>query len=168
MGTPRLCLNDPHPRSRRVFAFHRPETLLEWTHHDKTLRARLREMPAPVLGDLRECGITAIKNLEKSFAEDKPRALIQMATGSGKTRTSVAFTYRLIKHAHAKRVVFLVDRNNLGRQTKNEFQQYITPDDGRKFTERNNVQPSLHLHRLHLFWLRHLPGHPCSLRGRCR
>ncbi|MGD0339595.1 MAG: DEAD/DEAH box helicase family protein [Bacteroidota bacterium] len=133
-------LNDPNPRSRRVFAFHKPETLLEWTQQEKTLRARLKEMPLPVLGDLRDCGIEAIKNLEKSFAEDKPRALIQMATGSGKTRTSVAFTYRLIKHAHARRVLFLVDRNNLGRQTKNEFQQYITPDDGRKLTELYNVQ----------------------------
>jgi len=133
-------LNDPNPRSRRVFAFHKPETLLEWSHQEKTLRARLKEMPPPVLGDLRDCGIEAIKNLEKSFAEDKPRALIQMATGSGKTRTSVAATYRLIKHAPARRVLFLVDRNNLGRQTKNEFQQYITPDDGRKFTELYNVQ----------------------------
>ena len=132
--------NDPHPRSRRVFAFHKPETLLEWSQQEKTLRARLKEMPLLVLGDLRDCGVEAIKNLEKSFAEDKPRALIQMATGSGKTRTSVAFTYRLIKHAHARRVLFLVDRNNLGRQTKNEFTQYITPDDGRKLTELYNVQ----------------------------
>ncbi len=89
---------------------------------------------------LRDCQSEAIKNLECSFAEARPRALIQMATGSGKTYTAVSFIYRLIKFANAKRVLFLVDRSNLGRQTKKEFQQYITPDDGRKFTELYNVQ----------------------------
>ena len=63
-----------------------------------------------------------------------------MATGSGKTYTAVSSVYRLIKFANAKRVLFLVDRNNLGRQTLKEFQQYRTPDDGRKFTELYNVQ----------------------------
>src|SRR6266568_5064374 len=78
--------------------------------------------------------------LERSFAEDRPRALIQMATGSGKTYMAVSSIYRLIKFAGAKRVLFLVDRSNLARQTLNEFQQYETPDDGRKFTELYNVQ----------------------------
>jgi type I restriction enzyme R subunit len=63
-----------------------------------------------------------------------------MATGSGKTYTAVSFIYRLIKFAKAKRVLFLVDRSNLGRQTLREFQQYVTPDDGRKFTQLYNVQ----------------------------
>ena len=63
-----------------------------------------------------------------------------MATGSGKTYTAVSFIYRLIKFANAKRILFLVDRSNLGWQTKKEFEQYITPDDGRKFTELYNVQ----------------------------
>jgi type I restriction enzyme, R subunit len=84
--------------------------------------------------------IEAIENLERSLAADKPRALIQMATGSGKTFTAVSAIYRLIKFANAKRVLFLVDRSNLGRQTLKEFQQYVTPDDGRKFTELYNVQ----------------------------
>lgn len=89
---------------------------------------------------LRDCQIDAIANLEQSFAQAKPRALIQMATGSGKTYTAVSFIYRLIKFAGAKRVLFLVDRSNLGKQTLREFQQYVTPDDGRKFTELYNVQ----------------------------
>ncbi len=63
-----------------------------------------------------------------------------MATGTGKTFTAVSFVYRLIKHAKARRVLFLVDRNNLGRQAFKEFDQYLTPDDGRKFTELYNVQ----------------------------
>ncbi|MBI5305437.1 MAG: DEAD/DEAH box helicase family protein [Chloroflexi bacterium] len=133
-------LRDPDPRQRRVFSFHRPETLREWIAQGDTLRKRLRYMPSLATNGLRDCQVEAITNLEKSFAEARPRALIQMATGSGKTFTAVSFIYRLIKFANAKRVLFLVDRNNLGRQTFREFQQYITPDDGRKFTELYNVQ----------------------------
>lgn len=131
---------DPDARSRRVFAFHKPETLGKWIEQEKTLRARLREMPPLVTEGLRDCQIEAVRELEKSFAAARPRALIQMATGSGKTFTAVSFVYRLIKHAGAKRILFLVDRSNLGRQTQREFQQYATPDDGRKFTELYNVQ----------------------------
>ena len=89
---------------------------------------------------MRACQIEAIANLEASFAADRPRALIQMATGAGKTFTAVSFIYRLIKHAGARRVLFLVDRSNLGEQTKGEFDQYVLPDDGRKFTQVYNVQ----------------------------
>ncbi|MBI5389694.1 DEAD/DEAH box helicase family protein, partial [Candidatus Woesearchaeota archaeon] len=131
---------DPIPRSRRVFCFHKPEAFREWLSQDNTLRARLKQMPPLVTEGLRDCQIEAITNLESSFADAKPRALIQMATGSGKTYTAVSFIYRLVKFANAKRVLFLVDRSNLGRQTLKEFQQYITPDDGRKFTELYNVQ----------------------------
>jgi type I restriction enzyme R subunit len=133
---------DPHPRSRRVFAFHRPETLAKWLEEPDTLRRRLAEMPFkhPYNGeDVRGCRVEAISGLEQSFAEAQPRALIQMATGAGKTLTACAFTYRLIKHAGARNVLFLVDRANLGRQAMAEFQQFVTPD-GRKFTELYNVQ----------------------------
>ena len=131
---------DPEPRSRRVFAFHQPQTLMEWTREPLTLRARLRQLPPLPTEGLWGAQIEAIQNLEHSFAEDRPRALIQMATGSGKTFTAVTFVYRLVKFAKARRVLFLVDRNNLGRQALREFQQYITPDDGRKFSELYNVQ----------------------------
>ena len=134
---------DPEPRSRRVFAFHRPETLAEWAveaMRESPLRARLRQMPPLITTGLWDAQIEAITHLERSHAEDRPRALIQMATGSGKTYTAVSFIYRLIKFAGERRVLFLVDRGNLGRQTLKEFQQYVTPDDGRKFTELYNVQ----------------------------
>jgi len=136
-------LNDPNPLSRRLFAFHKPETLKEWLAQKETLRAKLKrlENDHPLITEgLRDCQTEAITNLEKSFAEERPRALIQMATGSGKTYTAVTFIYRLIKFADAKRILFLVDRSNLGRQTLKEFQQYDTPDSNRKFTELYNVQ----------------------------
>src|SRR5205085_10052012 len=125
------------------FAFHRPETLSEWSAEPDTLRTRLKAMPTAhplATGGMRDCQIEAITGLEQSFAEDRPRALIHMATGAGKTFTACAFIYRLIKFAGAKRVLFLVDRSNLGEQARDEFAAFRTPDSGRLFTELYNVQ----------------------------
>ena len=133
-------LRDPDCRSRRVFAFHKPETLHEWVHQEATLRQKLRSMPPLIEEGLRKCQVEAIENLEVSLAQSHPRALIQMASGSGKTFTAVTEVYRLIKFAGAKRILFLVDRNNLGKQTLKEFQNYTTPDDGRLFGKIYNVQ----------------------------
>ena len=133
-------LRDPKPRSRPVFAFHKPETLAEWLGQPATLRRRLQQLPPLITTGLRGCQIEAISNLERSLAADHPRSLIQMATGSGKTFTACTFSYRLIKHAGARRILFLVDRNNLGDQTLREFQAFATHDDGRSFTSLYNVQ----------------------------
>ncbi len=131
---------DPFPRSRRIFFFHKPETLKDWLSHDETLRAKLKKLPPLVKTGLRECQVEAVEKLDESFSNSKPRALIQMATGAGKTFTAVSFVYRLIKFANTKRILFLVDRSNLGKQAKTEFEQYVTPDDGRKFKELYNIQ----------------------------
>jgi type I restriction enzyme, R subunit len=138
---------DPKPRSREVFNFHRPETLKEWLPQSKTLRGRLldipplnpQHLPAGKL-NLRDCQETAITNLEASFKADKPRALIQMATGAGKTYTAITSIYRLLKFAKNKRVLFLVDTKNLGEQAEQEMMSYTPIDDNRKFTELYNVQ----------------------------
>ena len=145
---------DPDPRSRNVFSFHRPETLSELLTADSavdraadtqilyssTLRHKLQRMPSLNEEGLWPAQITAIKNLEKSLADNRPRALIQMATGSGKTFTAVNSIYRLIKFGEAKRILFLVDRANLGRQTLKEFQQFQSPHTPYKFTEEYIVQ----------------------------
>ncbi len=131
---------DPEPRSRRVFAFHTPETLHDWINQEQTLRERLQHLPTLNTSGLWDIQVEAIRGLERSLKNDYPRALIQMATGSGKTFTAVNLVYRLVKYARARRILFLVDRNNLGKQTFKEFQQFVTPDDGRKFTELYNVQ----------------------------
>ena len=131
---------DPNPRSREVFTFHRPETMAEWLSKPKSLRARLHDIPPLNPEGLRDCQVTAIQNLEKSFREDRPRALVQMATGSGKTFTAITSVYRLLKFADAKRILFLVDTKNLGEQAEQEFMSYLPNDDNRKFTELYNVQ----------------------------
>ncbi|MFF9767246.1 DEAD/DEAH box helicase family protein [Streptomyces sp. NPDC014636] len=147
-GTETYFLNrvDPDARSREVFAFHRPDTLLAWMryadeHPDApTFRAALRtRMPLLETHGLRMAQVEAITGLEGSLAADRPRALIQMATGAGKTFTAVTETYRLLRHAGARRILFLVDRNNLGRQARAEFDKYRTPDENRKLTDLYNV-----------------------------
>ena len=130
---------DPKPRAREVFSFHRPEILIKRTEQ-RSLRDRLQDLPELNVEGLRECQVTAIKNLDQSFKEARPKALVQMATGSGKTFTAITTIYRLLKYAGAKRVLFLVDTKNLGEQAEQEFMQYTPSDDNRKFTELYPVQ----------------------------
>lgn len=130
---------DPKPRSRPVFTFHRPETFRTWLKTEKSLRASLLDIPVLQTEGLRDCQINAITKLESSFKEFKPKALIQMATGSGKTFTAISFIYRLLKFTEAKRILFLVDTKNLGEQAEQEFMSFLPNDDNRKFTELYGV-----------------------------
>ncbi|MBA4189519.1 MAG: restriction endonuclease subunit R [Planctomycetaceae bacterium] len=125
-------------RSREVFAFHKPEELLRLVGLEAQVRSRLKCLPELEQGKMWVVQSDAIRSLEKSLADNRPRALIQMATGSGKTFTAVNACYRLAKFGGAKRILFLVDRNNLGKQTLNEFQQFVTPG-GMKFTDEYTV-----------------------------
>lgn len=132
---------DPRPRARELFHFFQPQTLAAWAAQADTLRYRLaRQMPPLPTQNLRECQISAVTGLEKSLAMAKPRALVHMATGAGKTFTAITAAYRLLKFGGAKRILFLVDTRNLGKQAHQEFMAYTPPDDGRKFTELYNVQ----------------------------
>jgi type I restriction enzyme R subunit len=132
---------DPIPRSRELFHFFKPEQLSLWLAQPETLRRRLAEqMPVLPERNLRDCQVSAVTGLEKSLAQNKPRALVHMATGAGKTFTAITSVYRLLKFGGAKRVLFLVDTRNLGKQAHQEFMAYSPPDDGRKFTELYNVQ----------------------------
>lgn len=131
---------DPKPRSRPLFYFHQPATLHDWFNKTPTLRGRLKNLPELSEEGLRPAQIKAIRNLEQSFKDNRPKALIQMATGAGKTFTACTFVYRLLKFSHAKRILFLVDTKNLGEQAEQEFLKYQPIDDNRKFTELYNVQ----------------------------
>lgn len=130
---------DPKPRSRPVFTFHKPETFRTWLKREKSLRNSLLDIPILQPEGLRDCQIKAITKLESSFKEFKPKALIQMATGSGKTFTAISFIYRLLKFTEAKRILFLVDTKNLGEQAEQEFMSFLPNDDNRKFTELYGV-----------------------------
>ncbi|MSO37804.1 MAG: restriction endonuclease subunit R [Acidimicrobiia bacterium] len=130
---------EPNARSRDIFSFHRPESLREMVQEAAPLRAGLRAMPEVPRQGLWPKQHTAILNLEKSLGLAKPKALIQMATGSGKTFTAANISYRLIRHAGARRVCFLVDRTNLGIQTLKEFQQYLPPGERHTFDKLYNT-----------------------------
>ena len=159
---------DPDPKTRRISHLahvHRPETLAEWLGAETldawvqrlrregggfysaagdtrpaSLRARLRTLPPLEQDYLYPVQVAAVKNLERSLRSDLPRALVQMATGSGKTICAITAIYRLIRYAGARRVLFIVDRSNLAEQAEKEFQGFRTPDDHRKFTELYTVQ----------------------------
>ncbi|MFJ5680554.1 DEAD/DEAH box helicase family protein [Streptomyces sp. NPDC093097] len=145
---------DPDSRTRRIFSFHQPRTLARWMRQADedpqapSYRARLRtRLPDLDVRELRPAQIDAVRGVEDSVSRGKgqqgmgqSRSLVQMATGAGKTFTAVTFSYRMLKHARAERVLFLVDRNNLGAQALAEFENYTTPDSGRKFAELYNVQ----------------------------
>ncbi|HHH28833.1 MAG TPA: DEAD/DEAH box helicase, partial [Polyangiaceae bacterium] len=164
-----INLLDPDPKTRPISRnlphIHRPATLSEWLHADtlhgwvtrlhaegggfytsaddsrpSTLRSRLQTLPPLKRSFLFPNQVEAVTNLELSLKRNRPRALVQMATGSGKTIAAITAIYRMIRYAGARRVLFLVDRSNLGEQAEKEFQGYRTPDDNRKFTELYNVQ----------------------------
>ncbi len=159
---------DPDPKTRRISDvphIHRPSTLADWLKTDtldewvkrlhaegsgfhtaaedtrpSSLSSRLQTLPPLEQGFLFPNQVEAVTNLEHSLQRNRPRSLVQMATGSGKTIFAITSVYRLIKYAGARRVLFLVDRSNLGEQAEKEFQAFRTPDDNRKFTELYNVQ----------------------------
>ena len=147
---------DPEPRARPVFAFHKPEHLMDllgdvpsdqvneakaaYGRKDVTFLTCMQNMPPLIEEGLWGKQAEAVKNIEQSLRENRPRALVQMATGSGKTFTAITQIYRLIKFGGARRVLFLVDRGNLAEQTEKEFQQYKSPYNNYKFTEEFIVQ----------------------------
>jgi type I restriction enzyme R subunit len=131
---------DPIRRPREVFHFHQPETLAAWAAEAVPYRARLRQLPPLNEDGLRDVQATAIRNLEASLADDRPRALAAITMGGGKTRFAVAEAYRLLNYGKARRILFLVDRVSLGDQAKTEFLSFTSPDDGRRFGDLFGVQ----------------------------
>lgn len=133
-------MHDPKPRQRDLFTFQKPETLAEIMSKSNTLRKSFQQFPTLDPTGLRACQVNAIVNLEKSLGEARPRALIQMATGSGKTFTAITSIYRMLKYACVRRVLLLVDTRNLGEQAESEFINYQPVGEQHKFTELYPVQ----------------------------
>ncbi len=122
-------------RSRPVFSFHRPETLQALLNESDTVRNNLKRLPPFDTAGFRDCQIRAIRNLDQSFSENRPKALVQMATGAGKTFTAITAAYRLLKFGKMNRILFLVDTKSLGEQAEREFLAYIPNDDHRPFSD---------------------------------
>ncbi len=127
-------------RSRCVFSFHRPETLKALIAAPDTVRNNMKHFPALYESGFRKCQIKAIHNLDRSFADNRPRALVQMATGAGKTFTAITAAYRLLKYGKMNRILFLVDTKSLGEQAEREFLAYTPNDDPRNFSQLYGVR----------------------------
>lgn len=124
---------DEKYRSRSVFSFHRPETLKKLLEQKDTIRNNLKKFPPLDSSGFRKCQVEAIEKLTLSFAENRQKALVHMATGSGKTFTAITQVYRLLKFGGMNRILFLVDTKSLGVQAENEFCAYIPNDENRTF-----------------------------------
>jgi type I restriction enzyme R subunit len=72
---------------------------------------------------LRDYQIFVIKAVEKAIIEGKDKVLVNMATGTGKTRTAIGLIYRLIKAKRFNRILFVVDRGSLGIQAADSFKE---------------------------------------------
>lgn len=127
-------------RSRSVFSFHKPDTLAALIRQKDTIRNNMKHFPEFDGTGFRDCQITAINNLDKSLSENKPRALVQMATGAGKTFTAITAAYRMLKYGKMNRILFLVDTRSLGEQAEREFLAYRPNDENRSFTEIYGVR----------------------------
>jgi len=127
-------------RSRSVFSFHRPETLKALIAAPDTIRNNMKHFPGFDETGFRKCQIKAINNLDKSFADNRPKALVQMATGAGKTFTAITAAYRLLKYGKMNRILFLVDTKSLGEQAEREFLAYTPNDDPRNFSQLYGVR----------------------------
>ena len=127
--------DDVKYRSRTVFSFHRPETLNALLKQPDTVRNNMKHFPVFDSTGFRKCQIVAIENLDKSFADNRPKALVQMATGAGKTFTAITAAYRLLKYGKMNRILFLVDTKGLGEQAEREFLAYRPTDDNRSFSQ---------------------------------
>ncbi len=132
--------SDQKYRSRTVFSFHRPESLAALLAEQDTIRNNMKHFPVFDTTGFRKCQITAIENLDKSFSENKPKALVQMATGAGKTFTAITAAYRLLKYGKMRRILFLVDTKSLGEQAEREFLAYTPNDDNRSFSQLYGVR----------------------------
>ena len=127
-------------RSREVFSFHRPETLQKLLKQPDSIRNNMKHFPELDETGFRKCQINAIRNLDNSFAENRPKALVQMATGAGKTFTAITAAYRLLKYSKMNRILFLVDTRGLGEQAEREFLAYTPNDDPRSFSQLYGVR----------------------------
>lgn len=127
-------------RSRSVFSFYRPETLKLLIVAPDTVRNNMKHFPALDETGFRKCQIKAINNLDRSFADNRPKALVQMATGAGKTFTAITAAYRLLKYGKMNRILFLVDTKSLGEQAEREFLAYTPNDDPRNFSQLYGVR----------------------------
>ncbi|MFE2234190.1 DEAD/DEAH box helicase family protein [Streptomyces sp. NPDC059442] len=141
--------NEPEPHSRLVSGFHQPRTLARWQREAEadstapTYRARQAAyLPGEDEGleQLRIAQHGAVRAIEQALATGQRRALVQMATGSGRSFTGVFTAYRQLRYARAGRVLFVADRKLAVQQLIAQLRQFSMPDGGRRLDDVYHVQ----------------------------
>ena len=136
-------IRTPDARYELIPDFPRPKDLVRRLG----LKGEFDGLPHLFKKSLRDCQYDAIRNLETSFKAGKRRALMVLATGSGKTFTACMAAYRMLAYTPTKRVLFLVDRNNLGVAAKTALQTFTLTETGKSFADIYGVeQLSSHQH----------------------
>ena len=116
--------------------FHTPKEVVKMLNIDDQYAG----LPMIQKRGLRDCQFEGITNLEASLKDGQDRALMVLATGAGKTYLAITAAYRLLNYAKYRRVLFLVDRNNLGRQAEREFGSYRLTENGDPFNTIYGVE----------------------------
>ena len=122
-------LKEPGGKYQKLDAMHSPKKMAELAG----IKSYFIGLPALERKGLRDCQYEAVSNLEASFRNGQQRALIVLATGAGKTFTACLAAYRFLTYTPARRVLFLVDRNNLGKQAAGEFGDFKLTETGEPF-----------------------------------
>jgi len=113
----------PSHTARPLASFHSPQGLLDLLTRSKEEAEQRLQQDSYAYLRLRDYQINAIAAVEKALAEGRSTCLLAMATGTGKTRTIIGLIYRLLKAERFRRMLFLVDRNALGTQAQDAFNE---------------------------------------------
>ena len=124
-------LTDPDGDYIELSSMHSPKKMLQIIGKKSEYGA----LPRLEKKGLRDCQYDAETSLEASLKAGKKKALSILATGSGKTYLACLASYRLLNYTPTKRVLFLVDRNNLARQTESEFSLFDRTENGKALSE---------------------------------
>ena len=122
-------LKESDGKYQKLDSMHSPKRMAELAG----VKSYFIGLPSLEKKGLRDCQYEAVSNLEASFRNGQQRALIVLATGAGKTFTACLAAYRLLTYTPARRVLFLVDRNNLGKQAAGEFGDFKLTETGEPF-----------------------------------
>lgn len=119
-----------------IDTFHSPKEMLRLIKRSSEYGA----LPKLEKQSLRDCQYNAEINFEKSIKNGKKKNLAVLATGSGKTYLACLASYRLLNYTSTKRILFLVDRNNLARQTESEFSQFNMTENKKEMNSLYDIK----------------------------
>ena len=134
---------DPTSKFEPIKKLFTPKQLVKLAReHNLKIDSEFAALPVlPPVGPngLRLCQRDAIAAVELAFKFGERRVLLDIATGAGKTFTACMMCYRQLNYMHAERILYLVDRTNLGVQTEGEFGTFRLTENGEAFNKIYDV-----------------------------